>query len=390
MPPHPPQNPNPNPAQNPPPNPEPGRIAGPAAPQSAPGPQVGRPTAPGVPPRAYGAPRGYGSTGPGQPAPGNGSVPGYGPAQGYTGQPTQAYGAPTPGLPGPAHSMGTATATGPVVDPPKKRELTVNKVVAGAGAAATSAVLGSFFGAAGTIGGAALGSVFSTVVTSLYEHSLDRTANTVKAKVKLPGGRTVDVAGRTEVPAPPVAPGGETGTARVYVTPGDRPTEMLSADDRPTEVLSAVPANGAVDAGPPNSRRRLLVMAGFTVVVFALGLLAVTGIELLKGSPLNTGGDGSGTSVGRVLTGGSSTGSTDDTSSETTGTEEPSSEPTTAARSSAERTAEPGTGFGASDEPAPTTASKPRVTPTPTPQSGGGSGSGGQAAGGAVVTAPGQ
>jgi hypothetical protein len=286
--------------------------------------------------------------------------------------------------------VGATTATGPVADPPKKRELTVNKVIAGAGAAATSAVLGSFFGAAGTIGGAALGSVFSTVVTSLYQHSLDRTADTVKAKVKLPGGRTVDVAGRTEVPAPPVAPGGETGTARVYVTPGDRPTEMLSAEDRPTEVMSAVPATGAVDVGAPHSRRRLLVMVGFTVVVFALGLLAVTGVELLKGSPLNTGGNsGSGTSVGRVLTGGSSTGA-DDTSSETTGTNEPSSEPTTSARSSTKPTAESGSGFGASDEPAPTTSRKPGVTPTPTPQSDGGSGSGGQAGGGAPATAPGQ
>jgi hypothetical protein len=29
-------------------------------------------------------------------------------------------------------------------------------------------------------------------------------------------------------------------------------------------------------------------MAGFTVVVFAIGMLAITGIELVKGSPLNT------------------------------------------------------------------------------------------------------
>jgi hypothetical protein len=255
-------------------------------------------------------------------------------------------------------------------DPPTKRELTVNKVIAGAGAAATSAVLGSFFGAAGTVGGAALGSVFSTVVTSLYQHSLDRTRDTVKARVKLPGGRTVDVAGTTEVPAPHVAPGGETGQARVYVTPGDRPTE----------VLSAVPATGEVAGDPPKSRRRLLVMAGFTVVVFALGLLAVTGIELLKGSPLNTSGTtDSGTSVGRVLTGGSGTGASD-TSSDTstsatsaTETDDPDSAPTTAARSSAERTAERGSGAGSDDEPAPATPrNSAQPTPTPTPQSGGG------------------
>ena len=85
---------------------------------------------------------------------------------------------------------------------PKKKDLTVNKLVAGAGAAATSAVLGSFFGAMGTVGGAALGSVFSAVVTWLYQHSLDKTRDTVKARVKLPGGGTVKVASTTEVPAP--------------------------------------------------------------------------------------------------------------------------------------------------------------------------------------------
>ena len=54
----------------------------------------------------------------------------------------------------------------------------------------------------GTVGGAALGSVFSAVVTWLYQHSLDKTRDTVKARVKLPGGGTVKVASTTEVPAP--------------------------------------------------------------------------------------------------------------------------------------------------------------------------------------------
>ena len=90
----------------------------------------------------------------------------------------------------------------------KDRDLTVNKVIAAAGAAATSAVLGSFFGAMGTIGGAAIGSVVSMLTTSIFEHSLDRTRDTVKAASKLPGGRTVQVEGPVEVP-PPMAPEGE-------------------------------------------------------------------------------------------------------------------------------------------------------------------------------------
>ena len=56
---------------------------------------------------------------------------------------------------------------------PPAPDLTVNKVLAGAGAAITAAVLGSFFGVAGTVVGAAVGSVASTIATSLYERSLN-------------------------------------------------------------------------------------------------------------------------------------------------------------------------------------------------------------------------
>jgi hypothetical protein len=65
--------------------------------------------------------------------------------------------------------------------------LTINKVLAGAGAAATSAVLGSFFGAAGTVTGAALGSIVVTLATAVYHHSLDRTRDTVTARIKNSG-----------------------------------------------------------------------------------------------------------------------------------------------------------------------------------------------------------
>jgi hypothetical protein len=37
---------------------------------------------------------------------------------------------------------------------------------------------------------------FSIIATTIYQHSLDRTRDTVKARIKLPGGRTVDVAGK--------------------------------------------------------------------------------------------------------------------------------------------------------------------------------------------------
>jgi hypothetical protein len=205
--------------------------------------------------------------------------------------------------------------------------------------------------------------VFSAVITSLYQHSLDKTRDTVKAKVKLPGGKTVKVSATTEVPAPRGA--GE-GSTRVFVTPGDQPTE----------VISAVPA---VDAGPPKSRRRLLVMTGFTVVVFAIGMLAITGIELVKGSPLNTSSSSStsersgGTSLGTVLGSGSASTetSTETATTSETASEEPASDVSSPEEPSAEEgadsSAERGSGFGAAeDEP------NGRVTPTPTPTPGSG------------------
>ena len=142
------------------------------------------------------------------------------------------------------------------------RDLTVNKVLAGAGAAATSAVLGSFFGAAGTVAGAALGSVASTVATTIYQRYLDRTRDTLAARIR---------------------------PMRAGARPPGAPVPRVASED-PTVRLRAA-------ARLP--RRRWPVWAGATVLVFLVGLLTVTGIEWVKGSTL-TGGD-PGTSVGRAF-----------------------------------------------------------------------------------------
>src|SRR3954468_15359264 len=84
-----------------------------------------------------------------------------------------------------------------------------------------------------------------------------------------------------------VAAAGETGRARVYVTP-------TGLTHQPTAVLSAV--SPASPARPP---RRWAVRTALTVGVFLMGLLAVTGVELVKGSTLARGETG--TSVGRVV-----------------------------------------------------------------------------------------
>jgi hypothetical protein len=124
-------------------------------------------------------------------------------------------------------------------------DLSVNKVLAGAGAAVTAAVIGSFFGVAGTVLGAAIGSVASTIATSLYELSLNTTRDRIRAR--LIAGGNPDVA--EDRPAPP----------------------------------------------PPRPWGRWL---GATALVFLLGMLVVTGVEFVKGSSI---AGTPGTSVGRVF-----------------------------------------------------------------------------------------
>jgi hypothetical protein len=173
-------------------------------------------------------------------------------------------------------------------------DLTINKVVAGAGAAATSAVLGSYFGATGTVMGAALGSVASTVATTLYQHSLDRTRDKVLARVRLSGGRRTDLS--------------DTPTVRLSVPQPRQPVEPE------TTVLHVEPIL--------RRPRRMWLWVGATVLVFVIGLLVVTGLEWAKGSSLTTGQPG--TSVGRVLTPSDQRAGTEPTSDEAT----PSAEPT--------------------------------------------------------------
>jgi hypothetical protein len=276
----------------------------------------------------------------------------------------------------------------------KKGDLTVTKVVAGAGAAATSAVLGSFFGAMGPVTGAAAGAVFSSVVTEAMQRSLDKTRDTVKARIKLPGGRSVEVEGKTEVPAPSVAPGGETGQARVFVTPGDRPTEVIPAVSAggaaPAGAAPTVAMAGAATApGRSRSRRHLLVMAGFTVVIFALGLLAITGIELVKGSPLNTSSSTAqrpgGTSLGTVLggSGAAATGTSKAKATESaTATGESSATESARSTASSQPSAERGRS-GASASPTPSRTATPTPTPTPGAGLGGGAVPNAQSGGGA-------
>src|ERR1700754_597329 len=164
--------------------------------------------------------------------------------------------------------------------------LTINKGIAGAGAAATSAVLGSFFGAEGTVAGAALGSVASTVAATLYQQSLDRTRDRLVAHVRLPRRGTPNVPGGSPGAGAP----GLTDEQAAEIT---MPMPRISPEGATTQlrVEPAVPARA--------SRRRFVLWSGAAGPIFVFSMLAVTGIEWAKGSTLTSGE--SGTSVGRVI-----------------------------------------------------------------------------------------
>jgi hypothetical protein len=156
-----------------------------------------------------------------------------------------------------------------------------SQVLAGALAAVTAALIGSTMGVGGTVAGAGLASVISTVGGTLYLRSIQRTSEsvrTVRAKViGKSGGSTVLVA--DEDPEEP-APGEEVEAVEV------------------TEAAEAV--DPAAEDRPPARKRRSPwpVLVATTVAAFALGMLAVTGVEWLRGESLS---GGSGTTFGSIV-----------------------------------------------------------------------------------------
>jgi hypothetical protein len=133
----------------------------------------------------------------------------------------------------------------------------VSKVLAGGLAAATSAVCGSYFGVFGTVGGAAAGSVATALSTEIYQRFLERTRDRLRPRSRQDGGRA-----------------------------GYGPPSR-----------SATPTRR--EPGPRGRMMPRLIVA--SVVIFAVGMGVVTGIEWAGGEPLS--GGSRGTSLGELLPG---------------------------------------------------------------------------------------
>jgi hypothetical protein len=246
-------------------------------------------------------------------------------------------------------------------DPSPKLDIDWLKTIAGALAAVSSAVLLSTLGAAGTIIGAALGSVIATVGGALYSQGLARSRERL-AQAQSLALRRVGIA-QAEV-------------RRASRHQGDDPAvdaHLAHADERLGEAKADL---GAIADEPPavGWRERLVVLPWKRISLVAAGLfvtaiLAITAFELLAGESVSsiTGGtDGDGGPTITRIGGGSDTSRDDRAPSDDTATPsgEPSSEPPDEASPTDEPTDEPSESPSESTTPTPSPLAP--TTPAPT------------------------
>ena len=157
----------------------------------------------------------------------------------------------------------------------------IPKILAGALAAVSVAVLGSFLGVAGTLVGAALASVVGSVGTEIYERSLRRGA----AKLQ-------QTLAPTFIKAPAAV-----GTPEVAAaTEDDSPSHTVPEEER-SESATAQSATAQSASKKKLRWGRVAVLAG---AIFALALGGIWVAEQALGEPLTnavTGTEGSGTSL---------------------------------------------------------------------------------------------
>lgn len=144
-------------------------------------------------------------------------------------------------------------------DQAKGLQLSATQVAAGALASVSSAVVASFFGLAGTLIGAALASVISTVSAALYSSSLRKTNEKLRIARSQLTGRQSPVADTEDAPAPPATPA--TQVLPAHLDPRRAPARRL--------------------------RPRWTRVAVYAAAVFALAMGIVTGIELIGQKPVS-------------------------------------------------------------------------------------------------------
>ena len=175
-------------------------------------------------------------------------------------------------------------ATGGADEKKSEGRISATQLIAGAGAAATSSVIGGQLGVAGTVVGAGVASIVTALAVTLYGRSLDKgkekiqevgskLAPAVKAKIaKNPNGKTtaVDPSLAEDSAFAPPEPAGGTATSASASAPDDR-----TAED----------GDGSETESEPRSwwqklrRKRILYPLTIGVAAFGIGLGAVVVAE---------------------------------------------------------------------------------------------------------------
>jgi len=177
-------------------------------------------------------------------------------------------------------------------------ELSVPQLLAGALAAASAAVAASWLGVAGTVLGAVVASVVVTVSSALYARPIERSSQVI----------------RESLPVLPVLPDR-------YRERNSTDTETLVLGGTVVDELERVEAPPADDGestsrtSRPTRRIQWSSVAVSAVLTLVVGFGILTAFEAVIGKSASslTGGDGGGSTIGRIVEGGNgSTTSNDD------------------------------------------------------------------------------
>ncbi|WAL66227.1 hypothetical protein ORV05_36240 [Amycolatopsis cynarae] len=243
------------------------------------------------------------------------------------------------------------------------------QVIASALAAVTAAFLGSTLGVAGTIAGAGIASLVTTVGGELYLRSLRKTREAAqRTKEALTHATDTRLRQETRFAEPP--PGRPRNPLVRPPEPHDpyrtQRITPVGADDRTVYL----PRSGAGPAAtpPPHQpwwKRRWAVISAASVAAFVVGMLAITGFEKLIGHPIS---GGTGTTFGQVVRPGAPATTTTQQPSTVTRTQSvsPSTMPSSSGQSTSATTTTPSSQTPSSPAPAGTSSAPPSVSTTET------------------------
>lgn len=166
-------------------------------------------------------------------------------------------------------------------EPPKHRlKLSPSQVAASSLAACCSALVASFLGIEGTIGGAAIGSVVATTGTAVYGHALRKGSTKIVRRL---GSSTV-VASQGE----PQAPTPEWTQTELPLTPEAEEADADTDASADEEAAAQVGSDGSWPRPAKTKYRKPIALAAALLVVFGTAII----VGLLAGGPIRQAGTG--------------------------------------------------------------------------------------------------